>query len=61
MVVEAQGQFMDSKKWEGQLYQPEAAPLLGDFHPVRLIAIPYYAWGNRGIGGMRVWIPKKSI
>jgi DUF1680 family protein len=28
-------------------------------HPIRLVAIPYYAWGNRGIGGMRVWIPKK--
>jgi uncharacterized protein len=21
------------------------------------IAIPYYAWSNRGIGKMKVWIP----
>ena len=21
-------------------------------------AIPYYAWANRGVGGMRVWIPR---
>jgi DUF1680 family protein len=21
------------------------------------IAVPYFAWGNRGLGGMRVWIP----
>lgn len=24
---------------------------------VRLTAIPYYAWGNRRVGAMRVWIP----
>lgn len=24
---------------------------------VRLTAIPYYAWGNRQVGAMRVWIP----
>lgn len=24
---------------------------------VKLIAIPYYAWGNRGLKSMRVWIP----
>jgi DUF1680 family protein len=21
-------------------------------------AIPYFAWANRGVGGMRVWIPR---
>ncbi len=26
----------------------------------RITAIPYYAWNNRGIGKMKVWIPKKS-
>jgi DUF1680 family protein len=25
---------------------------------VRLTAIPYYAWGNRGLKSMRVWIPR---
>lgn len=24
---------------------------------VQLVAIPYYAWGNRGISTMRVWVP----
>ena len=24
---------------------------------VKLTAIPYYAWGNRGLKSMRVWIP----
>lgn len=26
---------------------------------VKLTAIPYYAWGNRGLESMRVWIPHK--
>jgi hypothetical protein len=24
---------------------------------VRVTAIPYYAWANRDIGAMRVWVP----
>jgi hypothetical protein len=60
MVVEANGQFIDSELWHGHLYQPTASPILViHSHQTRLVAIPYYAWGNRGIGGMRVWIPKK--
>ena len=25
-------------------------------HPVRLKAVPYFAWGNRGKNQMRVWM-----
>jgi len=25
--------------------------------PLRLTAIPYFAWGNRGLSEMRVWVP----
>lgn len=32
----------------------KAAPILQSCH---VEAIPYYAWGNRGIGEMRVWLP----
>ena len=28
---------------------------------VKLTAIPYYAWGNRGLKSMRVWIPYRMI
>ncbi|KAH8903101.1 DUF1680-domain-containing protein [Coniochaeta sp. PMI_546] len=28
--------------------------------PVELAFVPYFAWGNRGLGDMRVWIPKTS-
>jgi hypothetical protein len=34
---------------------PETEPQ--DPAPVTLTAIPYYAWANREIGPMRVWIP----
>ena len=61
MIVEAGGQYIDSESWQGNLYQPAAFSVSANPRPVRLVAIPYYAWGNRKIGGMRVWIPQKSI
>ncbi|NUS84004.1 MAG: hypothetical protein HOY75_15000, partial [Streptomyces sp.] len=41
---------------------PGAPGALGAPHapaaePVRVTAIPYYAWANREAGAMRVWIP----
>jgi DUF1680 family protein len=61
MLVEAAGQMLDPETWHGQLYLPLNCALPAEPQPIRLVAIPYYAWGNRGIGAMRVWIPKKSI
>lgn len=58
-VIEAQGQFVDSDAWHGHLYQALKSPEKMDNRPARLVAVPYYAWGNRQIGGMRVWIPEK--
>ena len=60
MVVEAGGQFRDNKAWGDHLYRPVTIPVQETAHPARLIAIPYFAWGNREIGGMRVWIPEKK-
>ena len=28
--------------------------------PQRLVAIPYYAWANRGAGEMQVWLPRTT-
>ncbi len=53
MVVEAEGQFRDIEAWHGHLYRPAPFPIQDSTHPARLIAIPYYAWGNRGIGSMQ--------
>jgi len=60
MVVEAAGQFIDSESWREHLYQPATSPVLEIPRPTRLVAIPYFAWGNRVIGGMRVWVPNES-
>jgi hypothetical protein len=38
---------------------PLGEPVQGTVHPARLIVTFYYAWDNREIGGMRVWIPEK--
>ncbi|MET4782490.1 beta-L-arabinofuranosidase domain-containing protein [Glaciihabitans sp. UYNi722] len=45
---------------EGEGY-PGANPTGGPPHPqsVTLTTIPYYAWANREIGPMRVWLPSR--
>jgi len=44
--------------WGGDLYRPEEeAPAADAPRRVHLTAIPYYAWGNRGMRSMRVWLP----
>ncbi len=45
---------------EGELYSfaaPGQAVITPAPAAVQLTAIPYYAWGNRGISSMRVWVP----
>lgn len=41
------------KLWENALYRPV---VLNDFEDVIVTAIPYYAWGNRQVGEMTVWV-----
>lgn len=57
MTVEAAATVLDPEPRQGALYRPVAQAPRAGRRPVRLTAVPYYAWGNRGIGGMRVWIP----
>jgi DUF1680 family protein len=38
--------------WQGGLY----GDLRYESRPVRLKAVPYYAWDNRGLNGMLVWL-----
>jgi len=58
MTVEAAGYLADPGLWQGMLYLPSGKAPSATRRPVRLTAVPYYAWGNRGIGSMRVWIPR---
>jgi DUF1680 family protein len=46
-------------------YKTEKCDTLYSFNrpevtPCKLKLIPYYAWGNRGLNGMRVWIPEEE-
>ncbi len=53
-VVEAQARLRPEGNWTGLLYRtlrPEPA------RPVTVRLIPYYAWSNRGMSHMSVWLP----
>ena len=59
VAVQAAGGVNSADEWGG-LYRPLDE---GDLQKpagrmVSLGAIPYYAWGNRALGAMRVWIPR---
>ncbi len=53
-VLEGEGRLIRSGDWSGQLYRSlrPSGPEV-----VNLRLIPYYAWGNRGIPYMTVWMP----
>ncbi len=63
VTLEAIGYLMDKSDWPNNgLYRPLG---LGSGNQtsdrkVKLTAIPYYVWGNRGLKSMRVWIPLVS-
>ena len=60
LILEGAGFQMDRANWaEGRLYhplRPRSEEQQSDSR-IKLVAIPYYAWGNRGLKSMRVWIP----
>ncbi|MQA86312.1 MAG: glycoside hydrolase family 127 protein [Streptosporangiales bacterium] len=65
VAIEAPGRLDRSEPTEGLPYAdwiPNSAAAStaarpAEPSPVRLTAIPYYAWANRDAGPMRVWIP----
>ncbi|MBF9141047.1 glycoside hydrolase family 127 protein [Hymenobacter sp. BT439] len=52
--LEGQSEFADNSAWKGQLYHPISKEKPATV-PFKLI--PYYAWGNRGLHDMEVWLP----
>ena len=52
VVIEAPGLRMDEAGWPEGLYHPVT---IGT-RPIRLKAVPYFAWNNRGPGEMIVWV-----
>jgi len=57
MVLHPQGYVLSQEPWEGALYLPLDRTSPAEKTPISLRAIPYYAWGNRGLRSMRVWVP----
>ncbi|WP_310832814.1 glycoside hydrolase family 127 protein [Paenibacillus pedocola] len=52
VVVKTAGYRVDEQSWDGGLYSRTKAAE----QPAEVTAIPYYLWGNRGSGEMKVWI-----
>lgn len=59
VTVTTEGYVADVRDWEAALYRSALVPETVA-RPVKLIAVPYYAWANRTPGTMRVWIPTHS-
>jgi hypothetical protein len=54
VVIEGEGRLISQGDWSGLLYRPVKP---GKSESVKLKLIPYYAWNNRGVPHMSVWIP----
>jgi DUF1680 family protein len=54
-VLKAQGRAGTGHR-PGWSFEPGVADSTGD--AVEVTAVPYYAWANREIGAMRVWLPR---
>ena len=53
VTIAAPGLRQSAEDWGDALYMPRRAQR---FEPVTLTFIPYYAWANRGLGEMRVFV-----
>ena len=52
-VLRGEGHAPDAGSWDDQLYRPVGQTTQ---RPVRITAVPYYAWNNRDKGEMTVWV-----
>lgn len=53
-AIKGRGLLHPASDWEDRLYQPYSS----DWEEMDFIAIPYFAWANRGSADMTVWIGK---
>jgi DUF1680 family protein len=59
--VSVAGVVRDLEGWRQVEYvDVRELPVDGVAAPARLLAVPYFAWANRGDGGMRVWLPSSD-
>jgi len=57
-VINAHGVYACPDQDRGPLYRREGAVRM-EVREIKLRAIPYYAWANRGPSNMTVWIPRR--
>jgi DUF1680 family protein len=57
LVLRHPGAVAETPLEDEPLYQTAARTALPAFKPTELTLIPYYAWANRGLTSMEVWIP----
>ena len=55
VAVQSGGFAVEPSAWDRKLYQPLRKLAT---KPVRFTAIPYFAWANRDVGPMTVWVAK---
>lgn len=60
-VIRAQGASINTKPWRGIPYASAILTKVAGGEAVPLTLVPYFRWGNRGMDGMRVWIPRLSL
>ncbi|MEX2461948.1 MAG: beta-L-arabinofuranosidase domain-containing protein [Paenibacillaceae bacterium] len=56
-VISADAERIDHETWGTQLYQKNVTV---ESRPAVVKLIPYFAWANRTVGEMRVWLNEKS-
>lgn len=54
MILEGEGLVSPEREWGEKLYRVSSGKPL---KRTPLCAVPYYAWGNRKPGAMKVWLP----
>ena len=56
-VLRGKALLIDKSDWEGKLYRLCKEKQKTHSESVQITAIPYFAWANRELGKMLVWIP----
>ena len=58
LAIVAKGWRRSEQSWEEAAYRvTNSAPAA---QAVELVAVPYYLWGNRGVGEMSVWVRRHA-
>jgi uncharacterized protein len=57
MTLVAGGMAAEPDLWKEDLYLPLDVSPAREKRKIKITLIPYYAWANRGMTSMRVWIP----